>query len=473
MSTSETPISPTSSPTSIRGQASMDELEAAQESFINKDKKVESDNQEPKKKQNRAEELFEKVQNLNGKGMEDLEKKVDGLETKSAKPKKETEEDLNEAENEEPEEDSSGFDSSVFLEPKTLEEDSEEGEDEDEEEESATTEESDESFTKDTNIKNLRKVAGSFKKERDEAQLRISQLERQIQERPDPTGLQQKIEELEGRVKQLEPFEMVFDLHNNPTFKQRYVDVPNQLVQEMQQIARDYGVGEEVVEALVYTNNRKEMDELLEGHFHSMSALSDLKSLKQRYDGVLQERQEIEKKPREALTKLHSEKEQQEAKVHAEREKHLTKKMREGWQNALKSVKELPEESRIYELIPQPGKQKHNEKIVQPTLQAAQETFEQGIGYIEQLVRAEAVPGGDFIQWFANICQQAAATQMLNTTRRNIYNRYQDLAKEQGTKKKLENPRVTSSSAPSRGEKKQSPKDGKEVAAALWEEVLG
>lgn len=454
-------VNPLDSQFAVPAPVSDDDLEIMQDELFGR--KEETSPEERKGRVNGAvQEIIEKTQELN---------KSQPKKQKAISKEEETETEETKFDGTFPE-----FDASKFLEGA---EDKEEGEDESDEDEeeiegetAAGEEESSPSFTKETNIKNLRQVAGNFKKERDAALLEIETLKTELRGRPDPQGFQQKISTLEGRIKELEPYELVFALHKNPAFKQKYIDGPNQIAAEMKQIAVDYGMEEDVVEQILMTDNRRELDETLEEYFSSTSARSDLKTLKQKYDGIIKERVEFEKKPREALTQFHSTQEQQDAQINQQRDAHLKTVIAEGWQAALQQAKQVSQNQKIYELLEQPGKKDHNEKVVKPTLGNAQAMLQTGVDYIERLVRSKAVPSKEFVQWFAQVCQQAAATQMVNHVRWGIHEKYQELLNQQKEQRGYDRPPVASQNraSPSKGKKKG--KKTEEISAEIWQSVV-
>lgn len=403
----------------------------------------------PKAKKDRAGEIFEKTQ-----------KKAKELE-KPAVDKKE-----------EPfEGDFPDFDASQFLDPSPSDEPDPEPEpNEDPEPEP----DADPDVSKETNLKNLRQIASRFKTEKSTLEAKVAELETQLQSRPDNKGLQDKITELSDRVKTLEPYELVFALHNNPAFKKKFVEGSQSLISEMTQIAEDYDVEKEAVNELLTATNRKQIDEILEELFSSSSARNDLKTLKQKYDGLQRERREWEKKPNEILTKVRSDEAQTEAEKNQRRDLHLNSVLEEGWERALSSLDKLPKEQKIYELVEIPGKKDHNEKVARPTLNQARNLMQAGLEHIEKMIRNQAVPDAAFVTWFANLCQQSAATQMINHVRWGIHDRYQKLQTEKTKQNGYSNPPLNtpSRSAPTKPSGDQKKKDGRARAAEIFSEVV-
>lgn len=446
----------------IPGQgADTDDLISAQEKLFGKkttnnkngkQKEEKPDKEEPAQKtRSRAEEIFDITQNgdknLNGK-------------TKKAAAKDD---------GEEFDKDFPDFDASQFLKDEDDKEKFEPEPDEDE-----RKEEEDVDLDKETNIKNLRQVAGRFKGEVKTLSARITELEAELSSKPADAAMQKQVDELRNRVQQLEPYEIVFALHENPAFKEKFIDGPNKLRGEMLQIIKDYDVEEEVLDHILYAKNRKELDSILEDSFSSLSAQHDLKSLRQRYQGLMSERAEAEKKPREALERYNTDKATFDAEKNRRRDLHLQTVMQSGWEEAIEKAADVATEKKIYELMEVPGKKDHNEKVVRPTLAQAQNILQDGLGYIEKLARTGGVPSKAFVSWFATICQQAAATQMVNSVRWGMHEQLQELKKQVTKRNGYENPSISSPSrnAPVRTEGDQKKKSGRERAAQIFQEVV-
>lgn len=359
------------------------------------------------------------------------------------------------------------FDASQFL-----KDDNAPSETEEPTEEPEPGEDNDVDLDKEENLKNLRQIAGGFKQERDELKEKISELESQLTNRPDSTHYEQENARLKTRIEELEKYELVFGLQNNPAFKERFINPANQVMDEMKQIVTDYGLEEDIVSDILVIDNRKDLDEVLEETFASASARTDIKALKQKYDGIEKERQEFEKKPREALTQFQSEQAQSESEINHKRDTHLKTVTNNGWAAALSVAAQASKESKIYELIEQPGKKDHNEKVVRPTLNNAKQMLDTGMGYIESLVRQKAVPSAGFVQWLAQICQQAAATQMVNHVRWGIYDKYNELSQQQNKQNGYDRPGINPQGRGVPGGSSSKPKTGKEAAAAIFESVI-
>lgn len=456
------------------GVASNEDLLSAQDSlFSKKETKEPEENEQPSQtpKPDRATEIFNKTrqttEKLNGHVKGDSEAKRKGKEAPEEEVEKEVEADEGFPE----------FDPSQFLTDSTgeTEVDLEPGEDDEEETTEETEEEVEVDFSKERNIKNLKKIAGTFKQERDELKAKVQALEAQAQ-KADVRALQNKIQSLEGRVKELEPFEYTFALHQNPEFKKKYVEGSKAIVEEIKQIASDYEANEAEVDTLMGIRNRRELDEALETLFGSStnSAATDVKNLKRKYDALQTERSKEEQNAGEALRKFQTEEETNKAERNQRRDLHLKNMLQTGWTSALSGLDRLSDNQKIPELVEIPGKKDHNEKVARPTLNHAQQLMQNGLNYIERMAREGGVMNAEFASWFAGLCQQAAATQMINQTRYGLWKKYQQLQQDYSEQRQMSRPGINPPSRTASGKKKKGEKKSPiDIAAEIWSETVG
>jgi len=327
-----------------------------------------------------------------------------------------------------------------------------------------------EDVDKETNIKNLRHLVKNFKSEKENLSKELETLRAKISSSPDVSGLQTELTKLKDRVSQLEPYEMVFALHNNPDFKAKYVDGIQSVIGEMRKIAMDYGVDDSVIDDIIATENRKDLDELLSDNFSSIGAQSDLKILRQKVDGLYRERKEFEKRPQDALASFEARRLEKEAEEEKQRGAIFEKMLNEGWSSALSSAAELPQQQKIYELVEIPGKKEHNEKVVRPTLQAAENMLKAGLSHVEKMIRNKAVVDRGFATWLATLCQQAAAAQMLNYTRGALYEQFKKQKTQSEKERSVERPSLNGAPrSPSvSGQKSDKKMSGKDRAAEIF-----
>jgi len=143
-----------------------------------------------------------------------------------------------------------------------------------------------------------------------------------------------------------------------------------------------------------------------------------------------------------------------------------------SWSKALAANKTLAEEQRIGELIEIPGMKDHNEKVVRPTLQSANELMNAGMRHIEQMIRGEHVIDDAFASWFAGVCQQATAAQMIHATRQGLYQKYQELSGEKKKQRGFDRPGLDTPTRSTSIKGSKTKKDGKAVSADIFMDVM-
>lgn len=320
---------------------------------------------------------------------------------------------------------------------------------------------------KENNIKNLRKVAGDFKTERDQLRTKVTELEERVSS-VDAAAFQNQITQLTARVKELEPYELTFGLHKNPEFKRKFIDGEQIIVGEMKEILSSYNAEEESLEAFLLAANKREENEILADILTDPDARAELRTLKRRRDGLLKERQNYEKAPDEALRQFREAEATNAAMLNQKRDLLVDSLIETGWETALSSLTSLPADQRLQELVEVPGKKEHNEKIVRPILEAARREFLPIMNYIEMLIRKKAVPSESFAIKLAALCQQAVAGVTVSNSRRAIYKAYQELLQERESENKVARPGVKFA-----GRTEAPVSNGKvDPAAAIFAEVM-
>ena len=76
-------------------------------------------------------------------------------------------------------------------------------------------------LSKENNLKNLRQLAGNFKKERDQFRKKVEELEKRTSLSQDEPTRKENLQ-LKDRVKKLEQLELVYSLETSPLFVQNY-----------------------------------------------------------------------------------------------------------------------------------------------------------------------------------------------------------------------------------------------------------
>lgn len=146
-----------------------------------------------------------------------------------------------------------------------------------------------------------------------EAQLRTKAetLEKEVQRL---SGFQERMEEhekLKERVAQLETYEKIFDVHNNPEFQEKYVAGAESVSTQAGEIAKSYGVADPAfIAAAVRIRDRRELNKFLHTHLKDELGVQDVRPYVFHLQALEDERVQLEKSPeqaREILSKMYRE----------------------------------------------------------------------------------------------------------------------------------------------------------------------
>ncbi len=296
-------------------------------------------------------------------------------------------------------------------------------------------------LSKENNIKKLRQIATGLSAEKEALLAEKQQLEEKLTQAASQIN-SRETEALKARIAKLEPYEQLFALHENPEFKEKYIGGVNTLISEMREIVKSYGVEEGVVEDILATESRKELDELLMESFESFDARADLKNLKQKVIGLIAERKDYEKRPQDALAHFQAQKEQIAVENEKKRNAYFGKVVNDGWSMALTDAIEAPDDAKIFELVEIPGKKDHNEKVVRPILGDARKAYEMGIAHIERMIRNGSVVDKSFASWLARTVQTAVAAANINAARSTIYKQWQSVMQTQEKSRAVQRPAI-------------------------------
>lgn len=170
---------------------------------------------------------------------------------------------------------------------------------------------------KPTKAKNMKELKIHLKTARArEAQLRTrtEELEAEVTRL---AAFQDKIDEherLKERVSQLETYEQIFDIHNNPQFHEKYIEGAETVVGQAKAIAESYGVKDTaIIDHAVKIRNRKDLNDFLKKHVGDELGVQDIRPYIFHLQTLEDERVQLEKSPeeaRETLSKMYRESEE-------------------------------------------------------------------------------------------------------------------------------------------------------------------
>lgn len=150
-------------------------------------------------------------------------------------------------------------------------------------------------------------------------------------------AFQEKMDELEQaneRVKQLETYEQIFDIHNNPQFQEKYIQGAAAITNEAKGIAQQYKVNPNIVDQALTITNRKDLNDFLKKSGLDEYGVPEIRQYVLHLQALNEERTQLEKSPveaRETLAVMYRENE-------GKRQKEVSKVLQERSANAWNQI---------------------------------------------------------------------------------------------------------------------------------------
>ena len=175
----------------------------------------------------------------------------------------------------------------------------------------------------------------------------------------------------ESRIAQLEYYEKLHNLKMSPQYKDSFIKPLNEVGVKLQEIAKDYGVPDDVMKEALTLTNRAELNQFLSNHFDDIGG-TEVKNLITKAQEIQTNAQSAEQKPLEALAKLQEEHREIETLQDSQRKEAIANTSKNSWGAALDEIKR---EGKARELIFNPNDSKYNDTFVIPVLRAASQEY--------------------------------------------------------------------------------------------------
>lgn len=335
---------------------------------------------------------------------------------------------------------------------------------------------------KDKSISDLRSIITKVEGERDAAQGELVTLRNQVKElteaKPDHTetmnGMNTQITELQQRVAELEPYEMVFALYKNPMFRRRYIEGGQHLAARAGQVIKDYALDPSVFNVAVTLGNKKERNDFLRQRVTDDDARAELKILIDNYQALKVEQGQIESTPAQTLAHMDNLIQEEAVETAKTRATKSANASHAGWTLAVKTVSEG--ETALLELTPIPGNHDHNDKTVTPILN-------QGKQFHDEICRQILEHGGSvspgLARYIGAICATAASARTIDAGRKMYYDMYSEAKTKLDKVTRINRPDYSGGhgagsggGTPPSGAPKEKNLDGKTVAERVAFEVM-
>lgn len=154
--------------------------------------------------------------------------------------------------------------------------------------------------SKQDSIKALKKKVDYHKNTATQLKSRTEELQQEIDRLKEYEEQIAEVETLRTRVKELESYEKIFDIHNNPEFQERYVQGEDRLLTEAKGIAAQYQVAPQVIDHALKLTNRKDLNDFLKKSGLDEYGVPEIRQYVLKVQELRTEREKMEKSPQEA-----------------------------------------------------------------------------------------------------------------------------------------------------------------------------
>lgn len=212
--------------------------------------------------------------------------------------------------------------------------------------------------SKEDNIKGLRTALSSEREKREAIELDLKTAQEKLEQSGDVEQLRSELEARDKRIEELQKYEGLLGLKQSKEFREKYIEGVDTLLKNAQDIAKDYGVGDDILKQAIKTGNRKELNALLLQHFDSV-AIGEMYPIIKEMQGLLIEKREVEQNPVQAHEQLIKAAQDKEKAEQVTARKLVTASVQEGWVDVtnLYSAKEGGVEA-LQEIV---GNDEHNQ----------------------------------------------------------------------------------------------------------------
>lgn len=317
--------------------------------------------------------------------------------------------------------------------------------------------------SKEDNIKGLRNALKTEREKIDTLETELKQTKDKLEHVGDVEELRGQLEEARKEVEQLKKYESLVGLKQSKEYKERYIDGVDNLVKQAQEIAKDYEVPNEVLQQLVSTGNRRDMNRLLAEHFDTIGA-GDIRPVILDIQKLLIEKKKVENDPSKAEKDLLEAAKTKEKKEQELARRDLESVVQSGWADiaTLYSGKD----SAVEPLKEVSGNESHN-KTRTEIMQRAAKDYGQVMGILVKH-GLRKLPE-ETAKAFAARFQLAEVTGHLMAQNETLLEQNKELRTKLGKYSNYTRP-LSSGNSVQRGSSGDSPKDipAKDIAATVF-----
>lgn len=157
--------------------------------------------------------------------------------------------------------------------------------------------------TKAENLKNLRIALKGSRDRVAELESELENKNKELEKLSEIDELKTQLQEKEERLQKLKQYEDVVSLYGTEGFKEKFYDSVDALKKQAIDIANDYGVRGDVIEAALRITNQRQLNDYLSRYFDTF-AVQDIRGIVKEVQQIVSDRQEAEAAPEKAREML-------------------------------------------------------------------------------------------------------------------------------------------------------------------------
>lgn len=150
--------------------------------------------------------------------------------------------------------------------------------------------------TKEENFKNLRNAlkASNFRVSELETELKAK--EEELKKLDSVSELEAQLQEANSKLEKLQKYEDIIGLYGTEGFKEEYYDKVDSIKSDIMDIARDYGVEDNIIDQAIQITNQRQLNEFL-GQYFDVYSVQDIRKNIKEIQNILEAREEAENNP--------------------------------------------------------------------------------------------------------------------------------------------------------------------------------
>lgn len=191
--------------------------------------------------------------------------------------------------------------------------------------------------TPEQSFKDMRKILKKVNTELEENKTLLTQTKDELEKYRTGEAVPEVIQQKEERIAQLEHYEKIHGLKMSPEYQQKFVEPYNQVMTQAQKLAKDYGVGDDVLQEALTIENKRELNSFLRSHFDDVGAL-EVRTLLDTARILNGQARDAEIEPQKAMTQLREEFRVQQQASEEKRVTTIKHNAQSGWTSALQEL---------------------------------------------------------------------------------------------------------------------------------------